>query len=305
MGILLLRGFAAVAEVPRPDDVGVDAFATLLRKDEEDGHFYAEDGFVVQIKSASVPKLEYEGHALKWLLEQAHPMFIGLVSLQESTIAIYPTWAVNQAVFAMHAESATIHFKPSGIPEFFRGVPTLWRGKAGNAVDVYLDSPLLQWSVTDLTRPGWGAEAYRVLKRYSEEHRRAANALMFGESRAILWDTNDPDSIRSAFTMSKGPPDDMAAVAERLRPAVQSLLMRTFSMKDDEKPHVIVSLIVLAEGLRKIGLDIDPERYISRFGPSLLPYANRPDVTAAVYEFAFRFTRDADPNSPPPHGVPV
>lgn len=49
---LLLKGVAAVADVARPEDVGIDAIATLLRRDE-DGNSYAEEGFLVQLKSSS------------------------------------------------------------------------------------------------------------------------------------------------------------------------------------------------------------------------------------------------------------
>ena len=35
LGLLLLKGIAAVADVPRSEDVGVDAVATLLRRDPE------------------------------------------------------------------------------------------------------------------------------------------------------------------------------------------------------------------------------------------------------------------------------
>ena len=33
LGILLLKSFATVATVPRAEDTGIDAIATLLRKD--------------------------------------------------------------------------------------------------------------------------------------------------------------------------------------------------------------------------------------------------------------------------------
>ena len=52
LGLLLLKGIAAVADVPRTEDVGLDAVATLLRR-ASDGNCYAEDGFVVQLKSYS------------------------------------------------------------------------------------------------------------------------------------------------------------------------------------------------------------------------------------------------------------
>src|SRR3954470_20227230 len=90
LGILLLKGIAAVADVPRTEDVGLDAVASLLRRDE-DGNCYAEDNFVVQLKSDSATSIEYRDHELEWLLAQSLPMFIGLVSLRDSRLSLYPT----------------------------------------------------------------------------------------------------------------------------------------------------------------------------------------------------------------------
>jgi hypothetical protein len=63
LGLLLLKGIAAVADVPRTEDVGLDAVATLLRR-APDGNCYAEDGFVVQLKSYSATSIEYRDHEL-------------------------------------------------------------------------------------------------------------------------------------------------------------------------------------------------------------------------------------------------
>src|SRR5436305_14802175 len=70
LGLLLLKGIAAVADVPRTEDIGLDAVATLLRRDA-DGNCYAEDGFVVQLKSYSETSIEYRHHELTWLLGQS------------------------------------------------------------------------------------------------------------------------------------------------------------------------------------------------------------------------------------------
>src|SRR6266513_2727422 len=109
LGLLLLKGIAAVADVPRTEDVGLDAVATLLRR-APDGNCYAEDGFVVQLKSCSIRSIQYRHHELSWLLGQSQPLFIGRVSLQESRISLYPTLHVNHAVLSTHAEQVTIEF---------------------------------------------------------------------------------------------------------------------------------------------------------------------------------------------------
>src|SRR5437868_2915108 len=107
VGLLLLKGIAAVADVPRTEDVGLDAVATLLRR-ASDGNCYAEDGFVVQFKSYSETSIDYHDHELSWLIGQLQPMFIGRVSLQDSRISLYPTLHINQAVLALHTEHITI-----------------------------------------------------------------------------------------------------------------------------------------------------------------------------------------------------
>src|SRR6266550_3449609 len=67
LGLLLLKGIAAVADVARPEDIGLDAIATLLRRDK-DGNCYAEDSFLVQLKAASVTSVQYKGHELEWFV---------------------------------------------------------------------------------------------------------------------------------------------------------------------------------------------------------------------------------------------
>jgi len=123
LGLLLLKGIAAIADVPRTEDVGLDAVATLLRRDS-DGNCYAEDGFVVQLKSDSETYLEYRGHQLKWFLAQSQPMFIGLVSRKEGSISLYPTLHVNQAVLAMHSDEIKMLFSKAEGP-----YPWGWRGR--------------------------------------------------------------------------------------------------------------------------------------------------------------------------------
>ena len=95
---------------------------TLLRPADDD-NYYAEDTFVVQIESASVRSIKYEGHELRWLVGQSQPMFIGLVSLDESSISHYPTIHVNHAVLALHAEWVSVRFGVSDILDFQRKHP--------------------------------------------------------------------------------------------------------------------------------------------------------------------------------------
>src|SRR5713101_3666742 len=96
LGLLLLKGIAAVADVPRTEDIGLDAVATLLRRDA-DGDCYAEDSFCVQLKAVSETSLEYKDPGLTWFLGQSQPFFIGRVSLADARISLYPTFSIHHA----------------------------------------------------------------------------------------------------------------------------------------------------------------------------------------------------------------
>ena len=126
LGILLLKGIAAVADVPRQEDVGLDAIATLLRRDN-DGNCYAEDTFVVQLKSESVTEVEYRDHAFQWFTRQTLPMFVGRVSLSESKIALHPTIFANQAISSLHARAVKIRFGNSDLPPIGGGESSIWK----------------------------------------------------------------------------------------------------------------------------------------------------------------------------------
>src|SRR5258706_3711036 len=78
MGVLLLKGIAAVAEVTRTEDGGIDAVATLLRPGPDD-LLIAEDSFFVQIKSSSKRRIVYDRHEVEWLKELQLPFFIASV----------------------------------------------------------------------------------------------------------------------------------------------------------------------------------------------------------------------------------
>ena len=66
LGVLLLKSIAAVATVPRPEDVGIDAVATLLREGPGD-MLIAENSFYVQFKSSGDREVTYSGHEVRWL----------------------------------------------------------------------------------------------------------------------------------------------------------------------------------------------------------------------------------------------
>jgi hypothetical protein len=87
---LLLKVFATVATVPRPEDTGIDAVGTLLR-DDGAGMVSAENSFYVQFKSASDRTGVYEGHEVVWLKNLKLPLFIGSVNKEEGGMDLFST----------------------------------------------------------------------------------------------------------------------------------------------------------------------------------------------------------------------
>lgn len=265
LGCLLLKGVAAVAEVARPEDVGLDAIATLLRRDR-DGNCYAEDSFLVQLKSASTTCLEYKDHGLQWLVGHSQPMFIGLVSLDEGQISLYSTLFVNHAVFSLHAERVTVRFGRSSLQPFFRGQDwSPWEGEPDHGAAVWLGDPILRWTLADLSDNAWGTRAYDILKKFLAIAQCEIQLLSFGQCSVLGWKTNDIESIRSQSGLMKGHPNDLRSLACRSAPCLRSIMLHAMSMRDESGQPLMASLLALATALRGIGVDIDPENLFGKF----------------------------------------
>lgn len=264
LGLLLLKGIAAIAEVARPEDVGLDAIANLLRRDD-DGNCYAEDSFLVQLKSSSATQLLYEGHGLHWLVGHSQPMFIGLVSLADSQISLYPTIFVNHAVLSLHAENATVRFGRSSLPPFLRGQEWgPWKGESHSGTTVWLGDPVLQWTLADVSNADWRTQAYGILKKFLAVARREIELLSFGQCSVVGWNTNDIESIRSQSGLMKGHPDDLRSLADRSAPCLRSIMLHAISMREESGQALMASLLALAAALKDVGVDIDPENLFGK-----------------------------------------
>ncbi|MGI9012664.1 MAG: hypothetical protein ACR2GY_00275 [Phycisphaerales bacterium] len=265
LGLLLLKGIAAVAEVARPEDVGLGAVATLLRR-ADDGNCYAEDSFVVQLKSASATTIEYQDHELDWFVGQSQPMFIGLVSLDSAQISLYPTLFVNHAVLSLHATKVTVCFGTSDLPPFLYGQKcSAWKGEPDDGATVWLGEPLLQWTLDDLVDQEWAERTYSILKSFLAVAQREIDLLSFGQCSVLSWSTNDLSSIKTQSGMIKGHPDDLKLLADRCTPGLNAIMLHAMSMRDDSGQPVMVSLIALAAALKDIGVEIDPDNLFGKF----------------------------------------
>ena len=260
LGILLLKGVAAVVDVPRQEDIGLDAIATLLRRDN-DGNCYAEDTFVVQLKSESVTEVEYRDHAFQWFIKQTLPMFVGRVSLSESKIALYTTIHAVQAISSLHAQAVTIRFGNSNLPPMLREQlrsPWAIEKDANDTAAAWLGLPVVEWTVGDLTNQEVMNCVYCALKRMISELQRAIICLSNGHLLVLNWSTNDANSISVNTGIMKTPDSELSEVAERCAPTLHGLMMKSLTLPKNQAGPILQSLSDLASQLRTCGVELDP-----------------------------------------------
>lgn len=264
LGIFLLKGIAVVAEVTRQEDIGLDAIATLLRRDV-DGNSYAEDTFVVQFKSESEDEIEYRDHEFKWFVQQSLPMFIGRVSLSRSEIALHPTIFANQAIWSLHASDIRIRFGNSNLPpmlrEQLRSPWTIY----GEKPTVWLGEPLLRWTAAELVDRDWCDAAYKTLKHFIPKVQRETTLLALGQSSVIEWSTNDEGSIKFKPGMMKGHPSNLQNVIDVCEPSLHALMLMALALPVTNGEPILRCLEELSNELRKLDVRIDSENLIKMF----------------------------------------
>ena len=184
LGILLLKSLAAVAPIPRQEDFGLDAVATLLRPDQK--YFvYAEDSFYVQLKSESKDPLSYRDHELEWLNNLQLPLFIGQVRRRDSSLRLYPAHSLNEML----------------ILRDFRGFKELVvrlqeNGGAKRQIneercEVFLGEPLLTINIKQASDAEFTKHAYQILKDYLRMEHQNITSRHLKFYRHIRWTTNE------------------------------------------------------------------------------------------------------------------
>ncbi|MGA7497372.1 MAG: hypothetical protein WBX00_11650 [Isosphaeraceae bacterium] len=214
LGVLLLKGIAAVAEVPRPEDIGFDGVATLLREDGS-GFLYAEDSFYVQLKSASVGSVAYEGYEAKWLMNLKLPLFIGSVNSKDSTISLYTTFRLSfmAALEYSNYTKLSLHMQKTEEKSDPKGERSLNIGP-----------PLLKWGFEDLQSAEFRKKAYEMLKTVigAEERNIKYRTIRYVES--INWETNERVGVGGRMMTSRGNvASDMVQLLEAMEPYIRAL----------------------------------------------------------------------------------
>lgn len=209
LGLLLLQQLALVAPVPRTEDVGIDAVATLMR-DFDNRRYFAEDNFFVQIKSESVASVEYKDHQVKWLYDLELPFFIATVSRKTSSIQLFCAHRLSNAFITNHDRSKVIlHLDEMSTTDELVGE---------NDENVHIGPPVLEWSISSLeSDDSFQQVFYEILKKHIGIYKKNLASQKIGWVDLLRWKPNKkPEIFGKASAKSR-------EYAERQRLAEESL----------------------------------------------------------------------------------
>ena len=259
LGIVLLQSISVVAEVSRSEDVGADAICTLLRP-SKDGNLYAEDGFLVQIKSMGEKSMAYKTHGLAWFEKQDLPLFIGKVCLKSGTIALYSTLFILQAIKAIDPKEMTIHFGPSNQKGWLKNQNwNPWTTNGDNG-DVWLGPPVLEWNITTASNKDWPENAYKILKAFLQFAKTEKAVTNHGHARIASWGKNIANSARSERGVWKGKPNIF--VGEETKAMLLDMAFCAGAMSFEKGKGVVEAIKNLKQALLKHGINIDEDNVL-------------------------------------------
>ena len=143
----LLAGFAFTTPVPRPEDVGIDFFCTLIAGRDGAKLLRAGLSFGVQAKSNRKPVIYRKPHEVAWIEHQENPILLCVADRKKAAMDVYSTWnllcGVQSGWKGQKAESITLRPGHTGP----------WPGvsdKPKRCQDILLGKPIVRISHDDI-----------------------------------------------------------------------------------------------------------------------------------------------------------
>ena len=234
--MLLLKTLAAVAPVPRQDDFGIDAVATLLRKGHMDRCWYAEESFYVQFKSVGKRPIVYRDHEIGWLKGLQLPFFIGTVDKKASRLDLFPAHGLNELFVSL------LQFNEVKVRMGTRGDKK--RRFDDHSLEIFLGPPLLSFAMGDVSEAKFAARAYRLLKDFLRLEQRNVATRHTRFVTHLSWTTNENVKITgSAHTLSKArQKEELHHACETIVPGLRLAEMYAEAVDDKELGKAIANL---------------------------------------------------------------
>lgn len=274
LGVFLLKAVALVAPVPRQEDVGNDAFATLIRP-EGSRRLIPDVSFLVQLKSASVASVSYTTpDEMVWISALDSPLFIGRVDLKQARIELFTTLRLHQILLERGYDGIELLLDPA---DETSTIPNVRRANLG--------PPIHAWSVADVTKSDFLVRSHDVLRPHVDTLRR--NRLLRGiqSQRVLRWETSQPPTDNGEM-MLVSPQNDIADTLRDMAPHARRLLMELQHRKRYGDFPVMLAFFDL---MRRWGADPDPDGTLCRSAGFM---AEGPEISiedAIRLRHAFRF----------------
>jgi hypothetical protein len=243
LGIFLLKAIALVAPVPREEDGGNDAVATLIRP-EGSRRLIPELSFFVQLKAASVASVPYSGEAeVAWITALEIPLFIGRVDLKQAKIELFTTLRLHQILLEMKYGAIELLLDPAEEPA---GVPELRRANLG--------PPVHSWSVAEVSDPELQERSHAVLRPHIEVLQRNRSLRGIQSQVMLQWETGKPPLVGGEMTLV-GADTDIAGTLNEIAPHARRLMMEVLLR---QKYGDFRTLAEFFDLMRRGGVDPDP-----------------------------------------------
>lgn len=244
LGIFLLKTVALVAPVPRQEDAGTDAFATLTRP-EGSRRLLPDVSFLVQLKSTSLASVSYTTpDEMAWIRELDSPLFIGRVDLKQARIELFTTLRLHQILLEHDYEGIELLLDPA---DETSTKPNVRRAHIG--------PPVHAWSMGNVTDPEFLARSYAVLRPHVDTLRRNRSLRGIQAQRILKWETGQPPT-ENCEMMLFSPQSDIADTLRDMAPHVRRLLMELQHRKRYGDFPVMLAFFDL---MRRWGADPDPD----------------------------------------------
>jgi len=275
LGIFLLKAIALVAPVPRPEDVGNDAFATLIRP-EGTRRLIPDLSFLVQLKSASVTSVSYTTpEEMAWISALEVPLFIGRVDLKQASIELFTTQGLHQILLEHGYDGVKLLLGPS---KKTRTTPNVRRADLG--------LPVHAWSIANMTDSDFLARSHAVLRPHIETIQR--NRLLRGiqSMKRLAWETGQPPTDIGEMTLVS-PQHGIADTLRDMTPHARRLMTELLRLK---KYGDFPVMLAFFDMMRRWGADPDPSGALRM---SVGCMAEGPEISV---EDAIRFRYAFHPN---------
>ncbi|HMP03771.1 MAG TPA: hypothetical protein PKC45_14835 [Gemmatales bacterium] len=277
LGLALLRPFALVAPVPRSEDVGADAIATLVQR--RGRRLLAEESFLVQVKAASVRIIEFRGEALDWLRALRLPLYLLSVDLATPTLELRSTVRASGRLNYADRTSVTMYFdeRPFDMP--------------GDDMHVWLGPPILRWTPADAADRAFQQTAYEVLKAWISFEMEAIGLRTLGMTKQVTWEANCKPKSDDGYAILHRP-SELKNTLERICPHIQRLTSLAFPVVENGSDDLLVGLLLVSRFMRGHGVDPDPSNLLGAL-TGFRAKAGRLNVQAAI---------PAEPSAAPDRG---